>query len=109
MIVAIFNCDALSCEQVAFDFILRIAVIEVGKASQWIEKPVSAADAEAARVAGEIQGTHRGKHVTAKAFAGILRNLRAWVSLAISLALGVYMGGTLDAAMTLRLNQVRRV
>lgn len=76
--------------QIVVDFALRIAIIEPHRAWKW--RPGAKPPA-------------KRKPATLKAYLRLLYDPRAAVSFFISFTVGIYFGGVLDSAMTLRLNQ----
>ena len=88
--------------QVGIDFLLRIVIIEPHKVAKWKESAETAASLENSDSSPRPPSR---KPTSMKAFLGLFLNSRALVSAAISFAFGIYVGGALDGALTLRLNQ----
>lgn len=83
------------------DAILRLVMIEPKKAVKWKE---SAVDNIPAPLVVQDDGTP--KPSPTMAFLGLCYNTRALTSMLISFSVGIYMGGILDGALTLKLKDV---
>lgn len=83
------------------DAVLRLLIVEPKAAAQWKEP----AEEETKPT---LEDDNLPKPSSAQAFLGLCFNARALTSLLISFSVGIYMGGVLDGALTLKVKDVRR-
>lgn len=88
--------------QVVVDALLRLIMIEPKNAEKWKEP----SDASTIIPPEPIQDNEHPEPSPAMAFLGLCYNLRALTSMLISFAVGIYMGGLLDGALTLKVKNV---
>lgn len=88
------------------DAVLRLFIIEPKSAVQWKEKT----DEEKQEDVPDIRDEDSvPKPSPLKAFLGLCWNLRAITSMLIAFAVGIYMGGILDGALTLKVKDASQV
>jgi len=93
MLIPFFQC--------VVDAILRLVMVEPKNAIKW-KQPTD----EDATVPPVVQDDDTLKPSPAMAFLGLCYNTRALTSMLISFAVGIYMGGILNGALTLKLKDV---
>ena len=84
------------------DAVLRLLIVEPKAAAKW--KQPEEQDIKKAPVA--IVDDSSPKPSSTKAFLGLCVNSRALTSMLIAFSVGIYMGGILDGALTLKVRDV---
>lgn len=90
--------------QVVVDAIMRLIIVEPKYARKWREHDEQAAQAPGSVATAPIDTAPIPS--PARAFLSLSYNMRAITSMLISFAVGIYTGGVLDGALTLKLNDV---